>query len=70
MAESGRGAGWREVLIVAGAVVGLVLGLAVATSALPVPLQEVVFKTPLAIVILVAGTVGLLLAIARRRPSG
>jgi len=62
-----RGApGWREVLVVGAVVVLVVLGLAFGTSLLPSGLQDIVFRTPLAIVILVVGTVGLLLWIARR----
>ena len=66
---SGRLPGWREVFAVAGAVVVGVLGLAVVTSVLPVPLQDLVFHSPLAIVVLVVGTVGLLASLARRRPG-
>jgi len=66
---AGRAPGWREVLFVAALVVGIVLGLAVLTSALPTSLQDVVFRTPLAIVVLVVGTVGLLAWLARRRPE-
>jgi threonine/homoserine/homoserine lactone efflux protein len=66
---AGRTPGWREVLVVAAVVVGIVLGLAVLTSVLPVGLQDVVFRTPLAIVVLVVGTVGLLVWLARRRPE-
>jgi hypothetical protein len=47
-------------------VVAVVLGLAFGTSLLPVGLQDIVFRTPLAIIILIGGTVGLLLWIARR----
>ncbi len=65
----GRQPGWREVLIVAAVVVGIVLGLAVLTSVLPTDVQEIVFRTPLAIVVLVVGTVGLLLWLAFRRPA-
>ena len=65
----GRGPGWREVLIVAAIVVGAVFAIQVLTSLLPTSMQEVVFHTPLAILVLVAGTVGLLLRIARRRSS-
>lgn len=64
-----RTPGGREVLLVAAAVVGLVLGLAVATSVLPVQAQDVVFRTPLAILVLSVGTVGLLAWLARRRPE-
>jgi predicted tellurium resistance membrane protein TerC len=64
--ETGRAPGWREVLIVAAAVVGAVLGLALLTSLLPTTLQEVVFRTPLAIGVLLVGTVALLARLARR----
>jgi anti-sigma-K factor RskA len=64
-----RQPGWREVLIVAAAVVAIVLGAAVLTSVLPTGAQEVVFHTPLAIVVLVVGTGWLLWRIARR-PAG
>ena len=58
--------GWREVLIVAGVVVAVVFAFQVLTSLLPASLQEVVFRTPLAIAVLVLGTLGLLFRIARR----
>ena len=61
--------GWREVLIVAAAVVAIVLGAAFLTSVLPTGAQEVVFHTPLAIVVLVVGTSWLLWQIARRPPG-
>ncbi len=64
--ETGRAPGWREVLAVAAVVVGVVLGLAVLTSFLPTALQDVVFRTPLAILVLVVGTIGLLARLARR----
>ena len=57
--------GWREVALVAAAIVVGVLALAVLTSVLPTGLQEVVFRTPLTIVILVVVTIGLLLRLAR-----
>lgn len=62
----GRVPGWREVLIVGAVVVVVVLGLAFGTSLLPSGLQDIVFRTPLTIIVLVAGTVGLLIWIARR----
>ena len=68
MAESGtrgRQPGWREVMLVALAAVVLVLGAAIATSILPTDLQQVVFHTPLAIVVLIVGTGWLLWRIAR-----
>jgi uncharacterized membrane protein AbrB (regulator of aidB expression) len=65
----GRQPGWREVLLVAGAVVAVVLGAAIITSILPTTLQEVVFHTPLAIVFLAVGTGWLLWRISRRPPG-
>ena len=68
MAESGtrgRQPGWREVVLVALAAVALVLGAAIATSLLPTDLQQVVFHTPVAIVVLIVGTGWLLWRIAR-----
>ena len=62
----GRAPGWREVGVVGTVVVAVVLGLAVLTSLLPTSLQDVVFRTPLAIVVLLVGTVGVLLWITRR----
>jgi hypothetical protein len=59
--------GWREALGVGAVVVAIVLGLAVITSALPASAQDVVFRTPLAIVIMVVGTAAVLVRAARRR---
>ena len=53
-------------LIVAACVVAVVLGLAMLTSVLPTQLQEVVFHTPLLIIILVVGTGGWLWRVSRR----
>lgn len=61
--------GWREVLLVAAAVVGVVLGAAVLTSFLPIGVQDVVFHTPVAILVLVVGTGWLLWRISRREPG-
>jgi hypothetical protein len=68
VADQTRAVGWREVLIVAGVAVGVVLGAAILTSALPTDAQRVIFHTPLAIVILVVGTGFVLWRIAARRP--
>ena len=65
----GRQPGWRQVLIVAGAAVVVVLGAAVLTSLLPTGAQEVVFHTPLAIIVLIVGTGWLLWRISRRPPG-
>ena len=67
MAEA-RPVGWREVLIVAGIAVGVVLGAAVLTSVLPTEAQRAIFHTPLLIVVLVVGTGFVLWRIAARRP--
>jgi heme A synthase len=64
--SSGRQPGWREVAVVALVVVAVVLGLAVLTSLLPTTVQEVVFHTPLAILVLIVGTGWLLWRISRR----
>jgi heme A synthase len=63
-----RAAGWREVLAVAVVVVAIVLGAAVVTSLLPPAGQDLVLRTPLAIVVLAGGTIGLLAWLARRPP--
>lgn len=62
-----RSPGWREVLLVAALVLGAVLVLEIASSLLP-PLREAFRRLPVTIVALIAGTVGLLLLIAVRRP--
>ena len=64
---AGRQAGLREVVGVAALLGGIVLGLAAATSLLPASVQSLVFRTPLAIGVLVVGTVGLLASLARGR---
>lgn len=61
-----RSPGWREVLLVAAAVVAAVLGLAALTGLLPPDLQRIVFHSPLAIVALVVGTVLVLWRVAGR----
>ena len=62
------GPGWREVLLVAIAVVALALGAAAVTGLLPPAGQDVIFRTPLVIVVLFVGTVGLMVRLAMRRP--
>jgi hypothetical protein len=54
---------------VAGAVVVIVLGAAVLTSLLPASAQELVFHTPVAIVVLLVGTGWVLWRIARQGPG-
>jgi heme A synthase len=66
---AGRQPGWPQVVLVAAIVVAVVLGAAIATSLLPTTLQEIVFHTPLTIVVLFVGTAWLLWRIARRGPG-
>lgn len=63
-----RAPGWREVLLVAVAIVGVSLGAAAVTGLLPPAGQDLVFRTPLVIVVLLVGTVGLMVRLAMRRP--
>ena len=61
--------GWTEVMLVAIAVVGVVLGAAVLTSFLPTGLQNAVFHGPVLIIVLIVGTAWLLWRLARGRPT-
>jgi hypothetical protein len=61
--------GWPQVILVAGIVVVVVLGASMGTSLLPTSIQEIVFHTPLAILVLIAGTAWLLWRIGRRGPG-
>lgn len=70
MVETRPEAGWREVVVVATAVVVVVLGAAVATSVLPTPVQEAIFHAPVLIGVLIVGTGWLLWRISRGRPEG
>jgi heme A synthase len=67
MVETRPQPGWREVLLVAAAVVAVVLGAAVVTSLLPTGIQEAIFHAPVLIVVLVVGTGWLLWHISRDR---
>ncbi len=58
--------GWGQVLLVAGAVVVVVLGAAIVTNLLPTDVQDIVFRTPVAIGVLIVGTAWLLWQISRR----
>jgi hypothetical protein len=69
VAERRRQPGWRDVALVAVAIVAVVLGAAVFTSLLPSDVQGAIFHTPILIAILLIGTGWLLWRIARR-PSG
>ena len=61
--------GLRQVVLVSVAVVAIVLGLAVATSFLPIDLQGIVFRTPLLITLLILGTAVVLIRLVRRPPE-
>ena len=63
-----RQPGLREVLLLTGAVVLIVVVAAGLTALLPRDGQEIVFHTPLLIVVLIAGT-GLVLWRIIRRPG-
>lgn len=69
MADTRPQPGWVQVMLVAFAVVGVVLGAAVLTSMLPVAVQEAIFQTPVLIVVLIGGTGWLLWRISRPRPA-
>jgi peptidoglycan/LPS O-acetylase OafA/YrhL len=60
--------GLREVLLVAVVVVAAVLGAALLTGLLPAGAQDVIFRTPLLIAVLVGGTIAVLWQISRPRP--
>ena len=68
MAERARSVGWRQVLLVAAAAVGAVLGAAILTAVLPIDAQRVIFHTPLLIGVLILGTGLVLWRLAVRRP--
>jgi uncharacterized membrane protein AbrB (regulator of aidB expression) len=67
--EARRQPGWREVLLVAVAVVAVVLGAAFLTSLLPSAVQGAIFHGPVLIVVLIVGTGWLLWRISRPRPT-
>jgi hypothetical protein len=64
-----RQPGWPEVLVVALAVVGVVLGAAALTGLLPTEVQRAIFHAPVLIVVLLGGTAWLLWRISRGRPA-
>jgi FtsH-binding integral membrane protein len=68
VADRARAVGWRDVLIVAAVAVGVVLGAAILTAALPTDAQRLIFHTPLLIGVLIVGTGLVLWRIAARRP--
>ena len=71
MVEAPRGRpqpGWREVILVAVALVAAVLGAAALTGLMPTPIQQAIFHGPILIAVLIIGTVWLLWRISRGRP--
>ncbi len=60
--------GWREVMLVAVAVVAAVLGAAALTGLLPTRIQQAIFHGPVLIGVLIVGTAWLLWRISRGRP--
>ena len=71
MADSpgARSPGLREALLVGGLTVLVVLGAAVLTFLLPAGLGDIVFKTPLLILVLIVGTAAVLWRITRPGPG-
>ena len=57
--------GWREVLLVGGAIVAIVLGVSLITAFLPDGARWVVFQSPLFIVLIAVGTVLVLASLLR-----
>ena len=68
MVEARPQPGWRQVALVAAAVVAVVLGAAIATSFLPQPIQQAIFHGPVLIGVLILGTAWVLWRISRGRP--
>ena len=68
MAETRPQPGWRQVALVAAAVVAVVIGAAVVTSILPTPVQQAIFHGPVLIGVLIVGTAWVLWRIAHGRP--
>ena len=69
MAEEPRKADLGQVMVVAAVVVLAVLGAAAGTSLLPTEVQRLIFRGPLVIAFLIAGTAWLLWRISRGRSA-
>jgi hypothetical protein len=65
----GRSPGLREALVVGGLIVLAVLLAAVVTFLLPPEFGNIVFQTPLLIVVLIVGTAAVLFRITRPGPG-
>lgn len=68
MVETRPQPGWRQVALVAVAVVAVVIGAAVLTSLLPTEVQGAIFHAPVLIGVLIVGTAWVLWRIAHGRP--
>ena len=66
---TGRSPGLREALLVGAVTVLVVLGAAVLTFVLPGDARDVVFRTPLLILVLIVGTALVLWRITRPGPG-
>ena len=68
MVEPRQQPGWRQVALVAAAVVAVVIGAAVLTSFMPTQVQQAIFHGPVLIGVLIVGTAWVLWRIAHGRP--
>jgi uncharacterized membrane protein len=68
VAEQRPQPGWRQVGLVAAAVVAVVIGAAVLTSFMPIQVQQAIFHGPVLIGVLIVGTAWVLWRIAHGRP--
>ncbi len=62
-----NGPGWREVLVIAAGVIAVVFALEIASAILP-PVHDAFVSFPTTIVVLVAGTIGVLAFAILGRP--
>ena len=67
MTDGSRGPGWREVLVIAAAVILVVFALELASAVIP-PVRDAFVSFPTTIVVLVAGTIGVLAFAMLGRP--
>jgi len=65
--DGSRGPGWREVLVIAAAVILVVFALELASAVIP-PVRDAFVSFPTTIVVLVAGTIGVLAFAILGRP--
>ena len=67
MSDGSRSPGWREVLVIAAAVIAAVFALELASAILP-PVHAAFVSFPTTIVVLVTGTIGVLAFAILGRP--